>query len=341
MNPSQPSKRRRRELPLGAETLETRELLTGGAGNTFAIVPAEVAKAGQPIAMKFTVDASHFTFPKGKVVLGIDVVPSSSSTVTPKVTSVTNPNGTVVNETRHSPYDPKVAASSTTKSRMASAVLTTLRSVGGAASTQQTYTVNVAGQNNTTGKLLVGYYLPGDANGDGTVDQADLKIIKSELGARANDSRYTFDADADRDGKVSMKDLSTAMQNLGVKTTVSPVVSANLDDSTDPLLKSGRATSKPSVNFNGTATPEASVTFKEVNGNTAPVTTTADSKGDYKVTLPLALGPNTFQITTLDSFGQSITGSLSPVTYSTNTAVTPSQLATMESQSGVSSTTKT
>lgn len=334
MHPSNPSKRRRRELPLGAETLETRELLTAGAGNSFAIVPAEVVKAGQPTALKFTIDKSHFTVPKGRLVLGIDVVASAGSTVTPKVVNVKDPNGMVVRDTRQGTYDPKVQDLTASKSRYTSAVTTTLRVNTGPTAKPQTYTVNVSGKNDTTGKLLVGYYLPGDSNGDGTVNQADVKAIKSQIGAKAGDSRYSFDSDANRDGRITMTDLMATIQNQGVKTTISPIVSANLDDSTDPLLKSGRSTTKPDVCFTGTATPGATITFNDAAGLTAPVSTTADGKGDYKATVPLAPGPNTFQISTLDSFGQSITGTISPVTYSTSTPVTPASLAALGAQVG-------
>ena len=47
MNPTQSSKRRRRNLQLGAEALESRELLTGGAGNTFAIIPGAITTDGK------------------------------------------------------------------------------------------------------------------------------------------------------------------------------------------------------------------------------------------------------------------------------------------------------
>ena len=41
------------------------------------------------------------------------------------------------------------------------------------------YTVQVKGLDATTGKYLVGFYLPGDVTGAGTVTQADIKTIKS------------------------------------------------------------------------------------------------------------------------------------------------------------------
>jgi Dockerin type I domain len=339
MHPIQPSKRRRRELQLGAEILETRELLTGGAGDTFAILPGAVTTAGQPAATKFVLDASNFTIPKRSITLGIDVVADPNATgLTPLITSVQQSNGKVVASTFHSPMDRTLVAKGSVTSGGTSAVLTTIR-INPA---NPTFTVNVSGTNNTTGKFLVGFYLPGDTNGDGVVDMTDIKAIKAAMGAKASNSasKYNFDLDANRDGKITPLDLKIAMKNLGVKTTISPVVSANLDQTTDPQL-ANRVTTKSSVNFNGVASPGATVTFAENTNQTPAVSTKADSKGDYTITTPLASGSNTFKITTIDAFGQSIQGTIAPVTFTTNTAVTPAMLASLESIAAGKSTTAT
>ena len=65
------------------------------------------------------------------------------------------------------------------------------------------YTVQVKGLDATSGTYLVGFYLPGDVAGTGTVTQADIKTIKSDHGLTATNSKYTFDADVNRDGVIN------------------------------------------------------------------------------------------------------------------------------------------
>ena len=335
MYPIQHSKRRSRAYRFSAESLESRELLTGGAGDTFAVVPAAITTAGQTTTVKFTIDGSHWTIPKNTLALGIDVVANTGSTVQPLIGSVNNPNGTRVSPMFHSIYDPKLLKAGQTSGIDTTAVLTELHLKRGWQTSPQTFSVTVSGMNKTTGSFLLGFYLPGDANGDGVVDKTDVKTVKSEMGAHSitTGTKYTFDADANRDGHITSLDLKYTNMNLGVKTTISPVVSANIDQSTDPLLTSG-TTTNDYVIFTGAATPSASLSFQDAAApSAAPVGTTADnSTGDYSVTLPLVSGSNTYQITSLDAFGQSIQGSLAAVNYQTNTSAnTAAALATLTS----------
>ena len=77
--------------------------------------------------------------------------------------------------------------------------------------------------------------------------------------ANANDTtgKYSFDADVDRNGIITQKDLTLAKKNLGVGTTVSPVISANLDPASVTDAKN-RVTSNTTVHITGAATPGAS-----------------------------------------------------------------------------------
>ena len=91
------------------------------------------------------------------------------------------------------------------------------------------YTVQVRAANKTTGDYLLGFYLPGDVAGTGTVTQADLQTIKSDLGVTASSSNYNFDADVNRDGIIAPADLAFAAMNLGASTKISPIISVNLN----------------------------------------------------------------------------------------------------------------
>jgi hypothetical protein len=77
-----------------------------------------------------------------------------------------------------------------------------------------------------------------------------------------------------------------------------------------------RTTTNPTAQFTGTASPGATITFTNTSApNATPVTTTTDSTGNYTITVPLVVGQNVFQVQSVDSFGQTITGNISPVTY--------------------------
>jgi hypothetical protein len=129
----------------------------------------------------------------------------------------------------------------------------------------------------------------------------------------AENSNYNFNADAERSGEISQHDYTVAKENLGVTTQVSPVVSVNLDPASDPAAD--RTTPFSTVGFNGAMTPDGTITFVDNSGG-ASVSTTANSTGTYTIAVPLVSGSNTFQVTTDDGFGQSISGAISPVVYS-------------------------
>ena len=94
------------------------------------------------------------------------------------------------------------------------------------------------------------------------------------------------------------------------------MISVNLNPAADPL--NDRITSDSTVNFTGTVTPGATVTFKEINNNSPGATTTADSSGNYSIMVPLGVGANTFSVTSHDAFGQTISGQIAAVTYTAN-----------------------
>lgn len=315
MNPFKRAPRRRQQVQPGAEALETRQLLTGGAGNTFAILPGTIDKPNDVVSVSFTLDQTHFTRPKGKVALGIDVVPDPTGTLKPLITSVTNPHGDIVPQTIHAIYDPQVKHRQVANGRTTSAVISPIGSFPSDATEPVTFTTQVQATAQTSGKFLLGFYLPGDANGDGSVDKADLQIVRAQRGARAGDKRYSFDADANRDGRISQIDVAYTQQNQGVKTTISPVIAANLDTNS-VSNPSARTNNVPTARFIGTATPDAAISYtNSSNPGQPPITTTADTSGNYTVVTPLIQGENVFQVTSVDAFGQTITGAIAAVNY--------------------------
>ena len=335
MKTSKELPRVRRQRCLTPERLEDRMVLSAGQGSTFAIMPATINTAGQATSTSFTMSPSLFTPAtkmKGKMLFGIDVTAvsasssssgtSSTATLDPEIVSVTSSTGKKI-KIEHSKYYSKIAKANHLKgaNAMSSAVLLDMP-VPGSNQAPVTYTVQVKGLNHTTGEYLLGFYLPGDAAGTGTVTSTDVTTIKSLVGDTATNSNYNFDADVNRDAIINHKDVKLTEKNLGAATTVSPVVSVNLNPDSDPSLD--RTTPYSTVNFAGEVTPGATVIFANNSNGNATTTTTADSSGDYNIMVPLVSGSNTFTVTTQDGFGQSISGQISPVVYDpTSAANTP------------------
>lgn len=336
MKTSKQSPRAPRRRCLTPELLEDRVVLSAGEGSTFAIMPSSVTTAGKESSVPFTVSSSLFTpatKQHGKITLGVDVtaitpsnsstsnLPSTANAVKPLIVSVTSPDGKVI-PVQHTHYYGKLARANHLGDTPTSAALFTIK-VPTSSQGPGTYTVQVKGLDHSTGQYLLGFYLPGDASGDGTVNKTDITTIKSLVGDASTNSNYNFDADVNRDGVINGQDVRLAEKNLGASTVVSPVVSVNLDPNVDP--SGDRTTSYSSVDFAGKVTPDATVTFTNQNDNNQTTTVTADSTGAYQIYVPLASGSNTFTVTTKDPFGQSISGAISPVVYSpTSAATTPS-----------------
>jgi hypothetical protein len=315
MNPSRELPRKRRERSFSVDHLEDRTVMSAGMGSTFAIVPGAIAAAGQTSTAQFKIDPGYFTGGRGgRLVVGVDIAADPSSAVKPSIVSIQADGARRPLRVQHSMYAHSVVKSQGLSTPVSSAVTATL-TVPPAGSAATSYTISVKGLSGTTGKYLLGFFLPGDTNGDGTVTQTDVKAIKSAMGASTGGSNYKFDSDANRDGKINGADLRIATQNLGAKTLVSPVVNVVLDPASDGPLHS-RITSMRDVHFTGVVTPNAAVNFSEVNHNSPGATTTADANGNYSIMVPLGDGSNTFKVTTSDSFGQSISGDISPVTWS-------------------------
>ena len=192
MNPSKHSSRRRRTIGLGAEALESRSLMTGGAGNTFAIIPGTITKPGDTVTIPFTIDPANFTLPKHKIVMGIDVVPQTGSNLKPLIISVTDPHKTIVPQTFHSIYDPHLSHLAVASGAGTSAVLSPLVQFPHNPNRPVTYTVQVQAQGQSTGSFLLGFYLPGDVQGTGTVTKADLQMVKAIGKVHAGNPNYNF-----------------------------------------------------------------------------------------------------------------------------------------------------
>jgi len=80
--------------------------------------------------------------------------------------------------------------------------------------------------------------------------------------------------------------------------------------------------------------------YQGTNTGDLPVATVADSKGNYSIYVAVDKGQNIFTVTTLDSFGQSITGHIAPVTYLATPPVTPASATSPTQAKAPTTTTK-
>ncbi|GIW87100.1 MAG: hypothetical protein KatS3mg108_1424 [Isosphaeraceae bacterium] len=298
----------RRGFRPAAETLETRQVLSAGAGNTIAIMPGAIRAPGVVEQIEFKVGRDSFSAPPGRaVLLGVDVVPTTTSTAQPTVASIRDSAGNPVQAKTYATAKPiQFQGKPITPAPIVRFDL------GRRNAAPRTFKVHVAGENNSVGSFLTGFYLVGDVNGDGKVQRKDLNLVRKALNSKVGDPNYVFDADANRDGRITPQDLRLAQQNLGVRTTILPLVTADLDPDTDSGLQD-RITSHSVVRLTGVASAHATISYKETDNKTEPVQVQADASGRYTVSIALAPGTNRFQVTSQDAFGQEISGTIAPI----------------------------
>lgn len=315
MKPNQSHKRRSRWSPR-SEQLESRQVLSAGAGNTIAIMPEKIEAADQPAVLQFQLDPANFQAPRGgQILLGIDVVPTSSSQVKPVVSKVETSAGKAVPTSTYRMSKPiKINGQTLTPAVVARLALAARGRVQPAAQTPRSFKVTVQGANKATGEFLAGYYLIGDVDGNGRVERKDLDLVRKAMNAKATDTNYVFDADSNRDGQVTRTDLMLAQRNLGARTSILPLITADLDPASDSG-SADRITSIQTVKLSGVASAGATVVYTELANRIPEVSTVADETGKYQISIKLAEGTNQFQVKSTDSFGQTIQGTIAAITY--------------------------
>ena len=187
------SKELRRMAPshvaLLPNVLEDRMVLSAGEGSTFAIMPGTVTDGRTGLiasTSRSSRPCSRSPKKNGNIVIGIDIAPATSATSSghdhdidassPKssrsrMLPATSSASSIPSTTPRSPRPISWETSPT------SAVLVTLK-VPKTGQPANDYSVQVKGLDRHTGTYLVGFYLPGDVAGTGTVTKADIQTIK-------------------------------------------------------------------------------------------------------------------------------------------------------------------
>ena len=217
MIPFRSSNPQRRSRGFGFDRLESRALLTGGAGDTFAIVPGTIQQAGGTATVAFTLDPAHFTLPRHSLALGVDITPSPGSSLKPLIASIDDPHGNLIPQAFTSIYNPHLSHLAVASGAATRAVLVPVSFFPNTPGKPATYTVNITAEGNSSGGFQVSFYLPGDANGDGVVNQADLALTRSAFGTHIGQPGYNPSADVNRDGRIGKIDIAYVEQNMGVR----------------------------------------------------------------------------------------------------------------------------
>ncbi len=226
--------------------------MTAGAGNTFAIMNETFASANQKIVVPFNYQPNLITLnARHQITLGVDVAAQSGSSARGKIVAVEDLQTHKMIPMTRATYAKTVQLANPANGKQATAVTFTLKLTAAQAASPHNYAVVVQSQGGTTGGFLVGFYLPGDAGGTGTVGNTDLATIKQDLNINASSPNYVFAADANRDGVINNSDLRIAQQNLGTAVKVTPVVAANLSPASDSGIND-RITNIRTVTFLGT-----------------------------------------------------------------------------------------
>ena len=152
---------RRLGLHLRLESLEARQQLSVSVpANSIGTSAGSVLKPGGVSAASVTVAAANLTTGKPSTLFAIFVAPGSGSGLAPRIVRVTESDGHSLSVKQGRPF---VAG----RADGQAAAFVKVNEPG-------PLTVLVSGGRQSTGTYTVGVTLAGDANGDGTVNQADL-----------------------------------------------------------------------------------------------------------------------------------------------------------------------
>ncbi|HEV3311278.1 MAG TPA: glycosyl hydrolase family 17 protein [Chloroflexota bacterium] len=252
---------------ISLEPLEERALLTGEA---FAVIDGNLTASGNSTAVTIEVSKSDFTIPKsGRVVLelvGTDADGASLSIGAP------------------------IAVTKLAKVGRASAAGAGWR-IASLGPGQFTFPISggVAGA-----AFTVDFSLVGDVNGNGVVNRADIKAIRSRLGVSAKSRRFLPGADLIPNKRIGAADLRFALSDLNARTSLKPL---------SLVVGAIQPAYSPLAGVVVQAQPGASITLLERG---ASQTQLADSSGKASFEAGLLTGVNTFDVVATDSFGQRV-----------------------------------
>ncbi len=279
------------------EALETRlQMSMTIPANSIGVSEGNVVRPGGVSQASVTIAARNLTAGKSSTLFGIFVAPGSGSTLAPRIVAVRSSDGRLLSIKQGRPF-----AANRADGQAAAFVKV---------SEPGPLTVVVSGGRNSTGTYSLDVTLPGDANGDGTVNQADLAPFAAAYLSTPGDQNYNAAADFNQDGIVNQVDAKVLEQNmppvkrgpLQLVMNLSPADQAHYSTPQN----SGGSTSKRDVTVIGRTLPGSIVIQDGTKGFykwTGPAYAT-NSNGVFTAPEKLTQGINTFDFLIIDPFGR-------------------------------------
>ena len=240
------------------EGLERREVMSITGLGSFASLPVNISSPTAPSRVTFQFPAGEISSVAGKpLFLGFNVQAAVGSATAPQITRVAGPAGGVRSRARETGGEVFITR------------------VGIPADKPAAFAVDVLAINNLIGNANVKAFLPGDVNGDGTVDSQDIAPIKAAYGSHEGQARYNAAADFNGDGKVGCVDLTLAKKNLGDHITL-PAPAPAITPTPAPAPVVAQPAPQPvQVAFAPAPTPVQQVAVAPVQTAVTPVQTVA------------------------------------------------------------------
>ncbi len=292
------------------DRLEPRlQLSISPSTNTFGLTPpanaigislGEISAPGSLGSTTVTIEPQNITPNKASTEFALFVQPESGSGVLPRIVGVEQ-DGRMLPIQFGRSYSPRNVGKPTNQ---AVAFFETGQS--------GPVTVQVAGQRHTTGSYTVETTLPGDVNGDGQVNLADLVPFTKAYGTKPAWTGYNAAADFNQNGIINLYDAKAVERNMPPLAPNAPLnASINLAPSDQANYaapkNSGGSTMKRHVQINGYTMPGSIVLEIELANLKPPDKAIAtDSRGFFSLSATNSQGVNTTNFLIIDPYGQQI-----------------------------------
>jgi hypothetical protein len=282
------------------EALEIRlQLSSAVPANSIGTSEGNVSQPGAVSSASVTVAARNLTAGKSSTLFGIFVGPGSESELDPRIVAVKASDGRSLSIKQGRPF---VAG----RADGLAAAFVKVSEAG-------PLTVDISGGRHSTGTYTLDVTLAGDANGDGTVNQADLASFAASYLAKPGDPNYNAAADFNQDGIVNQIDAKALEQNMPPPagkpplTLVMNLAAADAAHYKTPA-NSGGSTFKQNVTVVGRTLPGSIVIQDGTTGFykwVGPAYAT-NAEGFFTAPEKLTEGINTFNFLVIDPFGRQL-----------------------------------
>jgi hypothetical protein len=255
--------RTRNRRPEAPERLEGRLVRSGFAvfpGNTIDTAAGVVARPGDRALVRTEVLPRNLTPGKPSTIIGLTAAPAPRGGLRPAIEGAAGPAG---------PLGFRPGAAGASPGRRFARGYARVSQAGPLA-------FRVAGLHGTSGAFLAADDLPGDLDGDGTVNFRDLRLFQHAYLSTPADALYNPSADANKNGFVGHGDARFLLRNLPPVTPKTPL-------SVDLALAPGQYASGTAYENSGGITHLTRVT---VVGHTTPgsIVFSDSGLGDYTFT---------------------------------------------------------